>query len=89
MIALAAIFMSASLKHKTIAAFIIAVMLVISSVQAFVIEPKATALKMQIPSFETASKDDPFRVQFRKWHGISAGFNLAVIGGGIALIVLL
>lgn len=88
-IALATIFMSSTIKHKTIAAFIIAVMLVISSIQAFVIEPKATALKKQITSFETISKDDPLRAQFRKWHGISAGFNLAVIGGGIALIVLL
>ena len=88
-IALATIFMSASIKHKTIASFIIAVMLVISSFQAFVVEPKETALKKQIPSFETTLKDDPLRVQFRKWHGISAGLNLAVIGGGIALIVLL
>lgn len=87
-IALATIFKSAT-KHKSIAAFIIAVMIVISSFQAFVIEPKATAIKKQIPSFETTSKDDPLRVQFRKWHGISAGLNLAVIGSGIALIVLL
>jgi hypothetical protein len=54
-----------------------------------VIEPKATAIKKQITSFETTSTDDPLRVQFRKWHGISAGLNLAVIGGGIVLIVLL
>ena len=87
-IALVAIFKS-STQHKSIAAFIIAVMMVISSLQAFVIEPKATAIKRQIPSFETTAKDDPLRGQFRKWHGISAGCNLAVIGGGIALIVLL
>lgn len=88
-IALAAILMSSMLKRKTIAASIIAVMLVLSSLQAFVIEPKATALKKQIPSFVTTAADDPLRVQFRKWHGISSGLNLAVIGGGIALIVLL
>lgn len=88
-IALAAILMSSMLKRKTIAASIIAVMLVLSSLQAFVIEPKATALKKQIPSFVTTATDDPLRVQFRKWHGISSGLNLAVIGGGIALIVLL
>ncbi len=88
-IALAAIFVSSAIRHKTIAASIIAVMLVISSIQAFVIEPKAAAIKKQISSFETTPKDDPLRVQFGKWHGLSAGLNLAVIGGGIALIVLL
>jgi hypothetical protein len=87
-IALAAIFMS-STKHKAIAAVIIAVMLALTSIQAFVIEPRAAALKREIPSFETMSKEDPLRVRFRKLHGVSAVSNLAVIGGGIALIVLL
>ena len=88
-IALATIFMSSTVKHKTIAVVIIAVMLAITSVQAFVIEPKAAALKKAIPSFETTPQEDPLRVQFRKLHGVSAVSNLAVIGGGIALIVLL
>lgn len=88
-IAIAAIFFSSTVKHKTIAAAIIAVMLVITSVQAFVVVPKAAALKKEIPSFETISKDDPLRAQFRKLHGVSAVSNLAVIGGGIVLIVLL
>lgn len=89
MIAITSIIMSSALKRKSIAASIIAVMLVFSSIQAFVIEPKAAAIKKQIPSFETTPTDDPLRVQFRKWHGVSAGLNLAVIGGGIALIILL
>jgi len=88
-IALATLFMAPIVKHKAIAAVIIAVMLALTSVQAFVIEPKATALKKEIPSFETTSKEDPLRIQFRKLHGISAMSNLAVICGGIALIVLL
>jgi hypothetical protein len=88
-IALAAIFMLSTVKHKTVAAVIIAGMLAITSVQAFVIEPRAAALKKEIPSFETTSKDDPLRVRFRKLHGVSAVSNLAVIGGGIVLIVLL
>ncbi len=88
-IALAAIFMPSTVKHKTVAAVIIAGMLAITSVQAFVIEPRAAALKKEIPSFETTSKDDPLRVRFRKLHGVSAVSNLAVIGGGIVLIVLL
>jgi predicted lysophospholipase L1 biosynthesis ABC-type transport system permease subunit len=88
-IALATIFMTSTVKHKTIAAVIIAVMLAITSVQAFVIEPKAAALKKEIPSFETTSKEDPLRVRFSKLHGVSAASNLAVIAGGIVLIILL
>jgi hypothetical protein len=88
-IALAAIFMSSTVKHKTAAAVIIAGMLAITSAQALVIEPRAAALKKEIPSFETTSKDDPPRVRFRKLHAVSAVSNLAVIGGGIVLIVLL
>jgi len=88
-IALVTIFISSTVKHKTIAAVIIAVMLAITSVQTFVIEPKAAALKQEIPSFEATPQNDPLRVRFRKLHGVSAVSNLAVIGGGIALIALL
>lgn len=76
-------------NRRTVAAIIIAVMLSITTIQAFVIEPKAAALKREIPSFETTPADHPLRVQFRKLHGISAASNLAVIGGGIALVILL
>jgi uncharacterized membrane protein len=68
-------------------AIIIAAMLIITAVQAFVIEPRAAELKKSIHSFEITS-DDPQRAEFRKLHGISAAANLAVIGGGIALVVL-
>jgi uncharacterized membrane protein len=88
-IALVTLFMSSAVKHKTIAAVIISLMLVITSLQAFVIEPKAAALKREIPSFETTPQDDPLRVQFRKLHGVSAVGNFVVIGGAIALVVLL
>jgi hypothetical protein len=88
-IALSAISLSSNVKHKTVAAVIIAGMLAITSVQAFVIEPKAAALKKEIRSFESTSKDAPLRVQFRKLHGVSAVSNLVVIGGGIALIILM
>jgi uncharacterized membrane protein len=88
-IALVTSFMSPTVKHKTIAAIIVSVMLAITSLQAFVIEPKAAALKNEIPSFETTPQDDPLRVQFRKLHGVSAISNLVVIVGGITLIVLL
>lgn len=68
---------------------IIAAMLVVTSLQAFVIEPKAAALKKEIPSFVTTPADNPLRQQFRTLHALSAAGNLGVIGGGIALIVLL
>lgn len=88
-IALATMAISSTAKHKSIAIVIIVAMLAITSVQAFVIEPKAAALKKEIPSFVTTPKDDPRRVQFKKLHGVSAGSNLTVIVGGIALIALL
>lgn len=74
---------------RTVSAIIIAFMLTITSVQAFVIEPKSAALKKEIHSFETTPADHPSRVQFRKLHAISASGNLAVIAGGIVLVVLL
>ncbi|MGE4559166.1 MAG: DUF4149 domain-containing protein [Desulfobulbus sp.] len=63
-------------------------MLLLTATQAYVIEPKAAAIKEQIASFETTPKDDPFRAQFRKLHGLSMAANLAVIAGGVVLILL-
>jgi len=76
-------------NRRTVSAIIITAMLTVTTIQAFVIEPRAAALKREIPSFETTPADHPLRVQFRKLHGISAAGNLAVIGGGIALVILL
>jgi hypothetical protein len=67
---------------------IIATMLILTSVQAFIIEPRAAELKQSIPSFETTSKDDPLRVQFRTLHGLSMAANLAVVAGGVILVLL-
>lgn len=87
-VALATVFLAASGRRRLISAAVIVVMLALTAFQAFVIEPKAAALKQEIPSFETTPPEDPLRVAFRKWHGISAASNLAVIAGGMALIVL-
>jgi hypothetical protein len=75
-------------KGQLAAVVIIAVMLTLSSIQAFYIEPRAAELKRQIVSFETTSKDHPLRRQFAKLHGVSAVCNLSVIAGGVALVVL-
>ena len=63
-------------------------MLVVSSFQAFYVEPKAAELKRQIGSFETTTKEHPLRREFSKLHGISAVCNLAVLAGGVVLVVL-
>ncbi len=76
-------------RHFVPAIVLIVVMLALTSFQAFSIEPRAAALKKEIPSFETTPKDHPLRKEFAKLHGISAVCNLAVIGGGVALVVLL
>ncbi|WP_026842168.1 DUF4149 domain-containing protein [Citrifermentans bremense] len=76
-------------KSNFAAAAIIAAMLLLSSFQAFYIEPKAAELKRRIVSFETTSKDDPLRREFAKLHGVSAVCNLSVIAGGVVLVILL
>jgi len=75
-------------KGQVASAVIIAVMLVLTSVQAFYIEPRAAELKRQIGSFETTTKEHPLRRQFSKLHGVSAVCNLTVLAGGVALVVL-
>ncbi len=75
-------------KEGVPATVILVVMLCLTSFQAFYIEPRAVALKKEIASFESTSKDHPARKAFGKLHGISAVCNLTVIAGGIALIVL-
>jgi len=87
-IALVTISISSTVKYKMTSGFIILAMLVITSIHAFVIEPKAAALKKEIASFETTHLEDQHRVEFRKLHGVSAMSNLAVIAGGIVLIAL-
>lgn len=72
----------------TIATLVIAIMLICTSFQSFYIEPKAAALKREIPSFETTPKEHPLRREFSRLHGISAVCNLVVLGGGITLILL-
>lgn len=79
----------ARIDRKRLAFSLLVVMLAITAGQAFVIEPRAAALKREIPSFETTPADHPLRAEFRKLHGLSAAGNLAVIGGGVGLLLLL
>ncbi|OQX18788.1 MAG: hypothetical protein BWK76_06530 [Desulfobulbaceae bacterium A2] len=76
-------------RHALASGVIIALMLAMTATQAFVIEPRAAALKKEIPSFVTTPPEHPQRQQFKKLHAISAIGNLGVIGGGVVLILLL
>jgi hypothetical protein len=76
-------------KNFVPALVLLCLMLAATSFQALVIEPKAAALKEQIGSFETTSKDDPLRQEFGRLHGVSAVCNIAVFVGGVVLVVLL
>ena len=67
---------------------VLALMLAVTSFQAFYVEPRAAELKKQIGSFEKTSKDDPLRKQFSKLHGVSAVCNLTVLAGGVLLVLL-
>ncbi|HEY6838289.1 MAG TPA: DUF4149 domain-containing protein [Geobacteraceae bacterium] len=68
---------------------LLVLMLLITSFQAFIVEPKAALLKKEIISFETTPKDHPLRREFSKLHGVSAVCNLGVFGGGVVLLALL
>lgn len=70
------------------ACLVIGLMLLLTAGQAFVIEPRAADLKREIGSFETTPPDHPLRAQFRKLHGFSMAANLAVIAGGVVLVLL-
>ncbi|MGI6655618.1 MAG: DUF4149 domain-containing protein [Desulfobulbus sp.] len=63
-------------------------MLALTGTQAYVLEPRAAAVKQHIASFTTTPKNDPHRLRFRRLHALSMAANLAVIGGGVLLIVL-
>jgi hypothetical protein len=64
-------------------------MISLTAFQAFSIEPRAAIIKKEIPSFVTTPKEHPKRREFSRLHAISAVCNLAVIGGGVLLIILL
>lgn len=76
-------------KNFIPALVIVIVMLLLTSFDAFYLEPHLAQLKREIPSFETTPKDHPLRKEFSKLHGVSAVCNLSVFGGGVILIVLL
>ncbi len=70
-------------------AILLVIMLALTALQAFYIEPKAAAIKQQITSFDTTPKDHPLRRDFSRLHAVSASCNLTVLGGGIILVILL
>lgn len=75
-------------KGIDVAAAILMAMLAVTAVQAFYVEPRAAALKREIGSFEATTKDHPLRKEFSRLHGVSAVCNLAVLGGGVVLVLL-
>lgn len=76
-------------KNFTPALLVLLLMLSLTAFQAFSIEPRAAAIKREIPSFVTTPKEHPKRQEFSRLHAISAVCNLTVIGAGVILIVLL
>lgn len=71
-----------------LAAIILVVMLAVTAVQSFYVEPRAAALKQEIGSFETTPKEHPLRREFSRLHAVSAICNLAVLGGGVVLVLM-
>ena len=83
------LFLGARLRHFRVIGALLVLMTLATAFQTWYIEPRAAALKRQIPSFETTPKDHPLRREFSRLHGVSAVCNLAVCAGGVALVVLL
>lgn len=67
---------------------VLALMLAVTSFQAFYVEPRAAELKRQIGSFESTGKDHPLRKEFSKLHAVSAVCNLTVLAGAVVLVIL-
>jgi len=78
-------------REKNFVPILLILILMLSSTafQAFFIEPRAAALKKEIPSFVTTPKEHPLRREFSRLHGISAVCNLTVFAGGVVLVILL
>jgi hypothetical protein len=76
-------------KNSLTIIILLIVMLSMTAFQAFYIEPRATELKRQIPSFISTPKDDPLRKEFSRLHGISAICNLTVFGSGVIIILMM
>jgi putative copper export protein len=76
-------------RHFVPALILLVLMLAATACQSFVLEPRAAALKEEIGSFESTSRDHPLRREFSRLHSISAACNLVVLAGGVVLIVLL
>src|SRR5512133_511291 len=55
---------------------VLVLILLLTSFQAFYVEPRAAELKQQIGSFEATTKDHPLRKEFSRLHAISAVCNL-------------
>ena len=72
-----------------LAAGILMAMLALTAVQSYYVEPRAAAIKREIGSFETTTKDHPLRKEFTRLHAVSAVCNLVVLGGGVVLVLLL
>lgn len=67
---------------------LLVLMLGLTAFQAFSLEPRAAVLKEEIGSFETTGRDNPLRREFSRLHSISMACNLAVLLGGIVLVIL-
>ncbi len=76
-------------KNFAPALVILILMLCLTSFQAFYIEPRAAALKKEIPSFVTTPKEHPLRKEFSRLHAVSAVCNLSAFAGGVVLVILL
>jgi hypothetical protein len=66
---------------------LLALAVLISLYLKFSLYPEIVAVKKAVPSFESASPDDPFRKKFGSLHAKSAALNLVMLADGLTLLV--
>ncbi len=66
---------------------ILAACILLLSYHAFALHPRIEAARAKVASFASVSPEDPARREFSRLHGLSMALNLAVLGGGAALVL--
>jgi hypothetical protein len=74
-------------KGFRLSLYCIVIAVVVNVFVCFKLHPEIIAIKKELHSFETVSRDDPLRMKFRSLHGISAVLNLLLLADGVTLLL--
>ena len=72
--------------RRLIGTFLLVAAVVLTAFQYFGLEPRMSAIKRTVASFDTTPIEDPARKEFSRLHGISMALNLLLILDGAVLV---